>query len=180
MTVETKEGLWGMFDGIAESLKELMDKVTWWLNDLLVKLWLKKEAETQETTEASKKELIELEVWIKIADNTKYKELVSWLEDVYDEDVVVIIKENLENEIVENAEEITDIDQKIVDIVKVAQDNLELIEKDEGLEEIVNTIYEDKEIEEKYSINEIALAYETLNIGEEEITKEEILEQMES
>jgi hypothetical protein len=183
--IEKKEWLWGVLDDITKGLKELMDKVTWWLNDLLVKLWLKKKTETDETVEGSKKEQIELKIWVEIEINTDYTDLVSWLEEIYDDDIVEIIKENLKTQVLEDTTELTEVDKNIVDIVEEAQENLEIIKENEEIETIIETIYSDDDIEEKYSINEIVLAYKVIKDWkeewkeDEEITKEKILEKLE-
>jgi hypothetical protein len=69
---------------------------------------------------------------------------------------------------VENTTEFTDVEDNIVEIVEDAQENLEIIKENEEIETIIETIYSDDDIEEKYSINEIMSVYKTLQDGKEE------------
>jgi hypothetical protein len=69
---------------------------------------------------------------------------------------------------VENTTELTDVEDNIVEIVEDAQENLEIIKENEEIETIIETIYSDDDIEEKYSINEIMSVYKTLQDGKEE------------
>jgi len=159
--IEKKEWLTWVFEWISGGLKELMDKITWWINEILIKLWLKKEKEIKEETENSKEEQIKLQIWIKIENNQEYKDFISWLEDIYDnEEIFKKIKENVEYEIFQKTDQIKDIDDNISETTEELSKNIEKIKQDDTLKDIIWDIYDDDDIEKKYSINQIIKAYE--------------------
>jgi ABC-type nitrate/sulfonate/bicarbonate transport system substrate-binding protein len=83
----------------------------------------------------------------------------------------------LKKQIINNTEKIEDIDKKIEDILKETKESLQKIKDNEEIEDIVKTIYEDKNQKEKYSINQIIKAYEEIKGDEDDKkpTKDEVL-----
>jgi len=180
--IEKKEWLAWVFEWISGGLKELMEKITWWINEILVKLWLKKEKEIKEETENSKEEQIKLQIWIKIENNQEYKDFISWLENIYDnEEIFKKIKENVEYEIFQKTDQIKDIDSNISKTTEELLKNIEKIKEDKILKGIISDIYDDEDIEKKYSINQIVKIYKEIKETkeeDEETIKEEVLEKL--
>ncbi len=171
----------GFFDDITKWLKDLMSKITWGINDILVSLWLKKKEEIKEETEKSQKEQIELQVWIKLENNQSLKDFLSWLKDIYDEQTSKQIGDNLKKEIINKTEKIEDIDKNIQSILEETEKNLQKIKDNEEIKEIIKIIYEDKDEKERYSINQIMATYEEIKKDDEDKkpTKEDVLAKLE-
>ncbi len=183
--IEKKEWLGWVFEWISNGLKELMDKITGWINDVLVKLWLKKETEKKETEEETINKLEETEKKIRW-DITK-KELKNLMEEIEndwklteeEENVVEKIKnkeiknyidrleETFESEdiqerekeiILNELEAITtwDSDQTLGEFKNKLSQQQEQINEDENLKWIIEDINKDKE---DYLIQDILVAY---------------------
>lgn len=167
----------GFFNDITKWLKDLMNKITWGINEILVSLWLKKKEEIKQEINTSQKEQVELQVPIKLENNQSFKDFLSWLKDIYDEETSKQIEDNLKKEIINKTEKIEDIDKNIEYILEKTEESLQKVKDNEESKEIVKTIYEDKDQKEKYSINQIIAAYEEIKWEDEDKkpTKEEVL-----
>lgn len=168
----------GFFNDITKWLKDLMSKITWGINEILVSLWLKKKEEIKQEIDKSQQWQVELQIWIKLENNQDFKDFDSWLKNLYnDEDIVKQIKDNIKKEIIDKTEKIEDIDKNIKDILETTKNSLEKIKDNKDVKDIVNTIYAEKDIKEKYSINQIILAYDEIKGDDEDKkpTKEDVL-----
>lgn len=201
--IEKKEWIAWIFEWISGGLKELMDKITWWINEILIKLWLKKEKEKKETEEWTTENLSEVEKDI-FWEITK-EELKNLMENVSDNNELDQNELDLiENDLIKNEninkyferiessnipEEQKKLEKENVlnEIEKITEsddeEDLEKLEKciqDEKLQETIIGIYEENE-NHNYSVEEISKIYEQIEETKEEgeeITKEEVLEKL--
>lgn len=187
--------LW-FFDSITSWLKELMDKITWWINNLLVKLWLKKQEEIRQESTKTNKELSELmseinqnveedeklseEEKLLINQNEDTKNYYKWLTDTFWEDIANRESEILLLQIKEKTKDNDLNNDETNKIQTYISDQKTKIEADDNLQKIIKDFPSIKNQKNWSTIQEIITAYEEVKWEDEEKepTQEEVLERL--
>jgi len=187
--------LW-FFDSITSWLKELMDKITWWINNLLVKLWLKKQEEIKQESTKTNKELSELmseinqnveedeklseEEKLLINQNEDTKNYYKWLTDTFWEDIANRESEILLLQIKEKTKDNDLNNDETNKIQTYISDQKTKIEADDNLQKIIKDFPSIKNQKNWSTIQEIITAYEEVKWEDEEKepTQEEVLERL--
>lgn len=177
------------FESITEWLKELMDKIKWWMNSLLESLWLKKKEELDWITKKTEKELedfkkeinIDLEISTKekaiidilIIDNEDIKKYFDWLWKDFkkNDNIINKEKENILEKINKDTWKITK--EELEEFIKNEKNAMEKVKWDKKLKDLV------KEINWAYTINEVVSIYEDIKESwNKEITKQDIIDKI--